>query len=496
MKKLIGILLLAIISFFIGIIINYFKISNYVSFAAIILINTFGIILIYYIENKKRVSSLDNSDKPLLVTNECSDNSIANVALSLADSSKNMYLTTNDLSKLSDKIYNASKEVLNRIEIDNSNITSIDKEIHKISVEINEINNVIKFTQEFSKDNIQTVKKEEIVLNDVRKNMQELVNFFKNFLYVTENLQTSSQEIHNIISYIENIANKTNLLSLNASIEAARAGEHGKGFAVVATEIKKLADQSKQFSSNINVKLQNIEENIDRLNSISHLTESKINITNDALNNVNNTLINIANSSHILDNKIKNIIQKYSTIIESIENVINNNEFLMESNGETVNLMQEFAADIDVQWNILNSFKNITENISNVSNQFLDYYLDEEINKKLMDIALQIINSNPDMSKTGLKTLCNQLGIDGLYYANNDGIFEYCTVKEACGLNIFQLDKRYKEFMRSEKNVRIYPLTRKIDTGELSVFMAIRRPNNKGVISAEISINNLLNLAA
>ncbi|TCI28274.1 chemotaxis protein [Exiguobacterium sp. SL-10] len=75
-------------------------------------------------------------------------------------------------------------------------------------------------------------------------------------------LKDGSQDIVSMTRSIEQIANQTNLLALNASIEAARAGEHGKGFAVVATEVRTLAENAKQLSSQINVLIHENEANI------------------------------------------------------------------------------------------------------------------------------------------------------------------------------------------------------------------------------------------
>ncbi|WP_439098734.1 methyl-accepting chemotaxis protein [Bacillus weihaiensis] len=96
-------------------------------------------------------------------------------------------------------------------------------------------------------------------------------------------LQDNSNKILAMTKSIEEIADQTNLLALNASIEAARAGEEGKGFAVVAAEVRKLAENSKNMSSQIKTLVQknssstnDLVDNMKTMNQSTKQSQTKI----------------------------------------------------------------------------------------------------------------------------------------------------------------------------------------------------------------------------
>ncbi|MBU8881357.1 HAMP domain-containing protein [Bacillus sp. FJAT-29790] len=302
--------------------------------------------LVQVMERMKLIANGDLSNEPLTTkshdevgqlvaaTNEMGSNirellsEINIVSGSITSQSEELTQSADEVNAGSQQIATTMQELATGTESQAASASDLATIMGSFSIVVQEANENGERIEQASNEVLQMTGEGSQLMESSYKQMVKIDQIVQDAVKKVQGLDVKSQEISNLVSVIQAIANQTNLLALNAAIEAARAGEHGKGFAVVADEVRKLAEQVSASVSDITDIVAGIQE------ESSIVTESlqdgykevtqgtaQIEITQETFADISSAVSEMANSIKIVSDNLSNIASDSDTMNRSISEI-------------------------------------------------------------------------------------------------------------------------------------------------------------------------------
>ena len=321
------------------------------------------------LDRKDEAGALSCNTQTLIDSLSAMIGKISNNAMTLNASSEEMNAAAgqagNAVGNINDDLHNMLTGAVEQT----GNAQNIKNSIHNMNIHLEKTLGEVDHLSDETKAMLDARNDVDKSLNQLDASNQDVMTEVENIQKQTQQNNESVEKIIAAVSYISDIADQTNLLSLNASIEAARAGETGKGFAVVAEEIGKLANQSNEASTEIS-------ELVNLLSYNSSQTMDIMDSVQDAMNDQTKKLVETANIfkqlqehvSHVADgvDVIRDATVQLGKETDEIGKDIKNLSDIAQRNEDTVKGTISFSDEV------LGTVNSVTEMSTEVSSSAND----------------------------------------------------------------------------------------------------------------------------
>lgn len=248
----------------------------------------------------------------------------------IASSSEELMATTQQASSVSEEVAKTIEEIALGANDQAKDTEDTAHNLDQLSAVLDEDNELINMLNDAAKKIDDEKEQGYLILDDLVSRTKESNESSENVYTIIVQNNESAEKIEVASTMIASIAQQTNLLALNAAIEAARAGEAGKGFAVVADEIRRLAEQSNEFTLDI-------KEVIDELKDRSQIAVDK-------MEEVKSTIDGQTDSVKRTEDRFEGIAEAIKIITEIADKLNDSGNVMMISKDRIIELIQNLSA--------------------------------------------------------------------------------------------------------------------------------------------------------